>query len=686
MIMTLILTSTCKMNAQTNIDSISIEQTLSEVVVKANNIITTNDKIIIRLTEKVKNNTHDGYSVLATLQIPGLDVDPIEKVVKTRGNNSIICINGREVNEDEVKTLNPHDIKRIDYYQDYDPNHPLASSVIDFILKHHDNGGIFYANANQHLNIVNGNDVFDLRYYHKKTELNIQLSDSYNHFTSNKTEESSTNMSFGNETIMKNSLTHSTPQHSNGLSGKMSYLKYGKDDMLQIAAYISNMHDAKQMNTIDTYSSTKENIPTIDNTHKDYISPALQVYYQKITKRNGIFRTSLYANYNHTTLSRDYMSAETYVSDTKDKFIYFNPNVLLGVTIGKHRPFFNASYHYNNSTNTYTENEKHNKQKLVCGQGIFTLGDNYVIIPKCLRITPQLSERIITIDNGISTKTKYYFSPSLFLDADLTHGNTVRGNVSMGTYDPQMKYYNAAEQRTDPFQILKGNSNLKIINSKSVELTFNSNHKWGMLEVFTAYTNNSKAIYEDVTLNEKNNLFIHTFVNGGTQEKLILNTSLKLNLIQQRLSWMLSGEYDYYKERNFSLQTLSNFIGYTSLMYANNNIQGKIELLSPIKYISRGYEFRCPLSLKISLGYTIKNWHLDLYMRNPFIDKPSKQTYYNEKYYNHMEKYEPKISSNMVQLSIAYRISYGKKHDFQQIDMNNTNRTSILENNNKNDK
>lgn len=182
-----ILAPKCKMNAQTNTDSIRFEQAIEEVVVIGKNIVTTNDKMIIRLPEKVKNNTHDGYSVLSMLQIPGLDVDPIEKTVKTRGSSTMICINGREVNEDEVKTLNPCDIKRIDYYQNYDPNHPLASSVIDFILRLHDNGGVIYANANQHLNMINGNDVIDLRHYHKKTEFNIQLSGNYNHFTPNKT-------------------------------------------------------------------------------------------------------------------------------------------------------------------------------------------------------------------------------------------------------------------------------------------------------------------------------------------------------------------------------------------------------------------------------------------------------------------------------------------------------------------
>lgn len=405
-----------------------------------------------------------------------------------------------------------------------------------------------------------------------------------------------------------------------------------------------------------------------------------------MTKRNGIFRASLYGNYSHTTLSREYKSVKAYASDTEDKFVYINPNVLLGFTIGRHRPFINASYYYNNSKNTYAENGNNSKQKLIYGQGIVTLGDNYIIIPRILRVTPQLSERIITIDNGMSSTTKCFFSPSVFFDVTLPHGNTVRGNVTWGSFDPQMRFYNAAVQRIDPFQILQGNPDLKLSKSLSTELTFNSNHKWGMMEVFTAYTNNSKMIYEDVALNDIGNTFVHTFVNGGTQEKFVLNTSLKLNLIQQKLSWMLSGEYDFYKERNSALRTLGNFVGYTSLMFINNNMQGKVELLSPVKYISRGYEFTNPLSLKISLGYTIKNWHLDLQMTNPFINRPVKQTYKNESYRNDVKTYKPRISSNMLLLSVAYRMPYGKKHNFQQIEMNNTNRTGILEHNTKNDK
>ena len=56
-------------------------QNLKEVVVTPEEITQTQDKLIVNISNQVKKHSYDGYSVLANLMLPGLEVDPFSSKV-----------------------------------------------------------------------------------------------------------------------------------------------------------------------------------------------------------------------------------------------------------------------------------------------------------------------------------------------------------------------------------------------------------------------------------------------------------------------------------------------------------------------------------------------------------------------------------------------------------------------------
>ena len=146
---------------------------LNDVVVTGTNFTTKGDKMMIYVPENVKKNTFDGYATLSAMTIPGLEVDLVNHVVTSKTGEVLLCINGREVEKGEIQALNPKDINRIDFYQKFDPNHPSASAVIDFVMKNRDSGGLVYGNARHHLNIGKGDGMLDLKHYKKNSEINF---------------------------------------------------------------------------------------------------------------------------------------------------------------------------------------------------------------------------------------------------------------------------------------------------------------------------------------------------------------------------------------------------------------------------------------------------------------------------------------------------------------------------------
>ena len=293
-----------------------------------------------------------------------------------------------------------------------------------------------------------------------------------------------------------------------------------------------------------------------DVKHKDYSSYALQLYYQRKTKQS-IFKVKLNVSYSETDLTRKYNSLTNINAVTNDKFYHVSPSVLYGLLIGKQLAFVDVNYSYDQTKSIYNENGKLSTNKLNYDQAIITIGDNIQLVSHKLKITPQLSERIMTIDDGKNPSyTKFYLVPSMFWQANLASRKTLSGNIGGGVYDPQIKYYNDSEQTLDKYQVLKGNTDIKTSSTFRSNITYNSIHKWGMIELFVQYENTSKLMFENVYYDQERDLFVHRYENGGLYERLFMNGAIQYNLIPKRLSWLGTVEYTYSIEREYSLRLL----------------------------------------------------------------------------------------------------------------------------------
>lgn len=216
-----------------------------------------------------------------------------------------------------------------------------------------------------------------------------------------------------------------------------------------------------------------------------------------------------------------------------------------------------VNYSYDQTKSIYNENGKLSTNKLNYDQAIITIGDNIQLVSHKLKITPQLSERIMTIDDGKNPSyTKFYLVPSMFWQANLASRKTLSGNIGDGVYDPQIKYYNDSEQTLDKYQVLKGNTDIKTSSTFRSNITYNSLHKWGMIELFVQYENTSKLLFENVYYDQERDLFVHRYENGGLYERLLMNGAIQYNLIPKRLSWLGTVEYTYSIEREYSLRLL----------------------------------------------------------------------------------------------------------------------------------
>lgn len=661
-------------------DTIIDGKTIQEVMVKGRDIVVKDDKLIINLSNKIKKHSFDGYSALSLLSIPGLSVDPIDENVTTNGEATMLCINGREASKSEIKTLYPKDIIRIDYYQQFDPNHPMAKAVIDFIIKVRESGGMVMAQANQNLNKAAGDDMVDWKMFNKKSQFNIQITDKYNHFTPSRGTESYTLMPFANGDVEKNVMTKPSDTHNNGIGAKLAYIYNGKTSKLQIAASLRNNHSANSALQEQTISRIGT-IDTKDFRHNDNISPTLKVYYKKNFSKKTSLEATVDASYNHTKQWRDYEAINTYLSHTKEDYYLMRPKINI-----THKPnnrinlFAYATYYYTHSNNTYTENGVPTVNKLTEGQAIIMPGCNFQIIPKKFRVTLQLQERIQTIDAGQGSYTKEYFTPSLFYHISLAKNTQLSGGLYAGVNSPEMKYYNSGEKRIDDFQVIAGSSEHKTSRMFGTHLSLNSYYKWGSFQIYSQYDHNQKEIYEDIYCDEERELYVHQYQNGGTFERLGIYGELQLNLIPDKLKWSGSGQYTHSKQRIGYLNTLDVWNANTSLTYFDKGWQCKLSYGTRRKGLnSAGGTTTRPQQLTLSVGYNTGNWSFNLYSKNPLMKTSEKNEIRRNGYTNISDSYSPRTNYNMFAMRVSYRFTYGKKHKFENVDIDDENRSAILD-------
>ena len=137
-ILLLACASICYMNTYAQENEYSKEEKsiqLSEVTVKAVPVIRKADRDLYIPSDEVKKISSDGLDILSKMQIPTILVDPILNKISRAGDNVELRINGRKVDVNQIRTLAPETIVRIEFHENPGLRYGSAPAVLDYIVK-----------------------------------------------------------------------------------------------------------------------------------------------------------------------------------------------------------------------------------------------------------------------------------------------------------------------------------------------------------------------------------------------------------------------------------------------------------------------------------------------------------------------------------------------------------------------
>lgn len=660
-------------------DTIGTTHRLSEVVVKADDVTITPDKMMIRVDNKVKKHSYDGYSALSLLSIPGVNVDLFSSTVTANGSNVLLCINGLEATNDEIKTLNPKSIIRIDYYNHYDPEHPTADYVLNFIVKVRDSGGEMMLQGEQLFDHEATGATADWRTFFKKSELGVRFNTGYERYHPSRLGESVRSMDFSSGEVIKYSRGLSMMSRDNKLAGTVTFLHRTLRGVVKAAVSLTG-HHLRSDNTDEVEYVNSPFTGDITRTlrHTDQLYPAFQVSYDHKFASKASLQLSLKGRYTHTDGSRGYYADDDYMSTTRENYYRINPQVRLTMPFGrKVSAYAVVRYFYDNSRQRYTENGVMRPSRLVNGQGMVETGANFKFT-KRLNVAVRLQERIVTTDAGDGYKTDCYFTPALNATYNIDRSNQLRGAVNMGVYDPQLSHYSTDEKRVDEYLVKTGNPELKLMRPIAGQLMWTSVHRWGNLQVGGMYENTSHAIYPDYTCDDVRGVYIQTYKNGGHYEKLTLTAGVQLNIIPDCLKFSADVMYNHDKLRGRLLHEKDGVKANGKLTFMQSGFSCQLSAETPVTSMDRyGSYMRSAAFWSVMGGYSVNSWSFNMLCQTPF--RRCQRTWSEYTGYSMTSRYySPGKQYGKIGIMITYRFDYGKRHKYEEIKLDSSPGSAIL--------
>ena len=475
---------------------------LKEVSVTANQVVYTKGRTIVYPSVSEVKASSTSIELFQKLPLAGLTVNPIHQTLSVDGGSPYILINGRPASMNEVNTLAPKDIEKIEFsrftparYADKGGN-----GFIDITLKKRDDGGNVYAYARSAVNtaFVDGN--IRGSYHQGPSQFSLFYNPSWRNYQSvydSKTE------SYISPDFRVNLRSHDRAPF-NYLTNQMQ-LKYDYSPSLNTlfsATFYATPSSNGNRRLAHTADSELGNYDNIDKSSSKGFSPSLDLFFRR--KFND--RNALEAQVVGTLSSSDYRHDNTYIypddreeiystnADSRRRSLISEVSYIhtFSVKTELSAGFQNTISH---STNTYLDTdykpvltENNNYLYASLGQSI---GKFYLSLSSGLKmywIKNDLNKRNF-VRNLSRAQINWYINQKWRLFGSFVYSPSIPSLSALTDYP----------QQVSPYLVSNGNPDLKVSETFTYNLGASFNYKKFNATLITAYVNSNNSVIGDIT-------------------------------------------------------------------------------------------------------------------------------------------------------------------------------------------
>lgn len=652
--------------AQTETADSIPEQELHEIVIEAPKVIRKADMDVYHPSRSAVANAKNGMQLLNNLMIPSLNVSDALGSIQAAGQSVQVRINGRVSSIDQVRSLLPETIKRVEWIDNPGLRYGGANYVLNIILSNPTVGGSLMTMARPALNQAWGMYMADAKFNTGRSQWsvggNYKLTDkikTHRDYTETFTYPDGT------------SLTRKETSRGGTMDNTMGYLwasySYLKPDTTVFVAEFS-MHkdftDKFLYNGMLSLSDGTDDILLTDSHGDKGTTPSLSLYLQQhFTHKQMLvvdFSSSFYFGRTYSDYLEQLPSSTSYLTDIhtniKDR------NQAYGIEADYIKNWRKSRF---TAGISYTANRNRSQYKNLEGEIFHQRQDKVYFFAEYYRrfgnwsATAGMGAQYTDFLFKESDRGTHSWSarPQATITYSPNQNHNFRLNFTTWQSTPSLAETNVVPQQLDGFQWRVGNQNLKTANSYMLTFRYGFN----MPRVSGSFGIRAFTSPNAITplLEWHDDRLVTTYENSRGLKNLSFFLAPQIEIIPEWLT--LSGYVQYRMERmkgtgyainhngwsgNASMQ-LSHwgFVLSAQYQYAQRDLWGE--------KISWGEDLNI-----ISLDYNWKDWQFGAGIIMPFgkYDQGSRSLSKWNKNEQHM-----RLNMCMPFVSVAWNLQWGRQ-------------------------
>ncbi len=660
-----ILTCILHVSAQTEQGDSILEQQLQEVVIEAPRVIRKSDMDMYYPSKSAIEHSQNGLQLLNNLMIPTLSVNDALSSIQAAGQSVQIRINGRESTIDQVRTLLPESIKRVEWIDNPGLRYGGANYVLNFIVTNPTVGGSLIATARPALNQPWGFYMADAKFNNGNSQWevggNFKLCDnlkSHRDYMEIFTFPDGTSIT-RNETSRGGSINNNTTN----AWGSYSYVKPDTTVFMAEVGF-RDMANRVHYDGLLSLSDRNDDIFLTDIQGDNGSTPTLSLYWQQTLARKQMlivsFNSSFYFGRSFSDYIERYQDAgknindiHTYIRDRNQAYA------------------FEADYVKNWRSSrftagaSYTANRNRSKYENLGGNIFHQRQDKVYLFAEYFH---RFGKWTATAGIGVQY-TDFLFRetnqgnhtwsprPQATITYALNQNHNFRLNFTTWQSTPSLAETNIVPQQLDGFQWRVGNQNLKTANSYMLTLRYGFNFP-RLNGIFGVRAFTSPNAITPLLFWDEDRL-VTTYENSNGLKNLSFFLAPQIEIIPE---WLMASGYV-----QFRMERMSG-TGYT--LHSNGwsgNAQVQLTHWGFVLSAQYNHAERDLWGEKISWGediniidlsYNWKSWQFGAGIIMPFgrYDQGSKSM----SKWNHNEQHM-RLNMRMPYISISYNLQWGRQ-------------------------
>lgn len=651
--------------AQESADTITA-QTLDEIVIQAPKVIRKADMDVLYPSKSAVENSKNGMQLLNKLMIPSLTVNDVMGSISASGQAVQIRINGRVATVEQLRTLLPESIKRVEWIDNPGLRYNGAAYVLNVIVSNPSAGGSLMLSARPALTTRFGNYSADVKLNIGKSQWsagvdykmtdNIKAHRDYN--------ETFTYPDGHSLTRTEQALGGSADDNRASAWLTYSYIKPDTTVFYASLQGFRNISAKERYEGLLRLSNGGGDIYLDNGSGSQGTTPSFSAYFEHhFPHRQTLvvdFGASLYnghsfSNYRELIPETGNVLTDvsTYITDRNQAYAveadYIKQWNMKRLTVG-------ASYGANRNQSTYRNLDNsvfHQKQ-----DNAYFFAEYYQRI-NSFTFTAGIGTQYASFHFRESNQGNHSwnFRPQASITYSINSNHRLRLGFSSWQTSPSLAETNIAPQQIDGFQWQIGNPNLKTSDSYllSLRYSFSFPRVDGTFGVRAFSSPDAIA----PRLYWKTDRLITTFENSRGFQNIVFNLSPQVEIIPEWLT--VAGSIEYRAERmkssGYSVYN-HNWNGNAQLMLSHYGFVLTAQYTKSARTLyGERITWNEDLSI-IDLSYNWNKWQFGVGMLMPFgkYDQGSRQLNHYNSNVKHM-----RVDLRMPYISVSYNLQWGRQ-------------------------